>query len=182
MSACATPVPFDALVAYWAGDLDATRSDEIEAHVFGCATCTALSERIAGVTETMRSLEPPLISSARLAELRATGRRIDDNFVAPGERKRVVFATQHMIVHRLGGLELDGVDRVDVVVRDDATNRIIAELPEAPFDPETAEVLVACQRHFIVFPPNIAFELSTFGGGSPKQTTRYVVEHEWALA
>ena len=76
MSACLEPIAFDALVAYWAGDLGAPESDEVEAHVFGCAACTALSERIAAVTEKMRSLEPAIISAARLDELRSAGRRI----------------------------------------------------------------------------------------------------------
>ena len=181
MSACATPIAFDSLVAYWAGDLDAAESDALEAHVFGCATCTALSERIAAVTEKIRVLEPATITSARLAELRAQGRRIQDNFVAPGERNRVVFSEQEFIVHHLGGLELEGVERVGMVVRSEASKQIIIEYPSVPFDTKTGEILIACQRHFAVFPPDIDFEVTTFAQGAPKKVTRYVVDHEWAL-
>ena len=181
MTACPKPVAFEALVAYWAGDLDATESDAIEAHVFGCATCTAMSGRIAAITEKVRSLEPAVIGAARLDELRAAGRRIEDNFVAPGERNRVLFAAQEMIVHHLGGLDLAGIDRVSVVVRKDDTNQEIVEYSSVPYDASSGEVLIACQRHFAVFPPDIAFEVTTHAAAEAKRTTRYVVDHEWAL-
>jgi hypothetical protein len=181
MSTCAKPIAFDALVSYWAGDLEAAESDAIESHVFACATCTAMSERIAAVTEKLRSLEPPVISAARLDELRSAGRRIQDNPVAPGGRKRVVFSEQEFIVHHLGGLDLTDVDRVGLVVRDDGTDQVVTEYPSAPFDPKTGEILIACQRHFVVFPANIAFQVTTYARGEAKNVTRYVVEHEWAL-
>lgn len=181
MSTCAKPIAFDTFVAYWCDDLDASESDALEAHVFSCASCTALSERVAAVTERMRSVEPAMISSARLAELRTAGRRIEDNFVSPGERKRVVFSEQEMIIHRLGGLDCTGVDRVGVVVRSHGSGEVVAENPAAPFDATTGEVLIACQRHFSMFPPDIEFEITTFAAGAPKKVTRYVVDHDWAL-
>jgi hypothetical protein len=181
VSICAKPIAFDTFVSYWCGDLDANESDELEAHVFSCATCTVLSERVAAVTEKMRSTEPAMITSARLAELRAAGRRIDDNYVAPGERKRVRFSEQEMIIHHLGGLDCTDVDRVGIVVRSHATGQVVTEYPTAPFDATTGEVLIACQRHFSMFPPDIAFEVTTFARGAPKKVTSYVVDHEWAL-
>lgn len=181
MSACAKALSFESLVSYWAGDLGAAETDDVEAHVFACATCTTMSERIAAVTEKMRSLEPAVISAARLGELRAAGRRIQDNVVAPGARNRVVFSAQEFIVHHLGGLDLTDVDRVGLVVRADGTDHVVTEFPSAPFDAASGEILIACQRHFVVFPPNIAFEVTTFARGEAKNVTRYVVEHEWAL-
>jgi hypothetical protein len=180
MTACPKPVAFAAFVAYWSGDLDVVESDALEAHVFGCATCTSMSERIAAITEKVRSLEPVVISAARLDELRAAGRVIDDNFVAPGQRNHVVFAAQEMIVHHLGGLDLAGVDRVSVVVRNADGNEWIAEYSSVPYV-SSGEVLIACQRHFAVFPPDIAFEVTTHAAGEKRRTTRYAVEHEWAL-
>lgn len=181
MTACAKPIPFETLVSYWCGDLAANESDELEAHVFSCASCTALSARVAAIAEKMRSVEPAMITSTRLAELRAAGRKIEDNIVAPGERKRVIFSEQEMIIHHLGGLDLAGIDRVAIVVRSESSGQIVTEYPSAPFDPKTGEVLIACQRHFSMFPPDIAFEVTTFAGSAPKKVTRYVVDHEWAL-
>lgn len=177
--ACASPLSLETLVAYWAGELDATQTDEVDAHVFSCATCTKASERIAAISETLRSVESYMLEPARLAELRAEGRRIDDNLCAPGSRTRVVFGPQEMIIHHLGGLEVDDVDRVSVVVRVEETGDLIAEVPQAPFDAAKGEVLVACQRHFVAFPPNVDFEVTTFSRGEKKKVTRYVVEHEW---
>jgi hypothetical protein len=176
---CESPVSFEMLVAYWSGDLDAAETDEIDAHIFGCATCTAASERVAAVTERLRSLEPPVISSARLAELRARGRRIEDNYLAPGARKKVIFDAQDFIVHHLGGLELAGVERVAVFVRVVETGDVVAEVPDAPFDAASGEVLIACQRHFAAFPPNVAFEVTAFRPGNEQKTSHYVVEHEF---
>ena len=181
MSACTKPVPFDTLVSYWAHDLDPSESEAVEEHVFACATCTMMSERIATVTEKMRSLEPAVISAERLRELRAAGRRIEDNHVAPGDHKRVVFSAQDFIVHHLGGLELADVARVSVTVRANQSDMVVTEYPSVPFDADAGEVLIACQRHFVVFPPDITFEVTTYAGGAAKKVTRYVVEHGWAL-
>ena len=179
---CPSPIAFETIVAYWAGDLDVAQTDAVEEHVFACAACTATSARVAAISEKLRSLEPSIISAARLAELRAAGRHIDDNTVDPGQRTRVVFGPQDFIVHHLRGLELADVDRVGVVIRVDETDQILAEYPSAPFEMASGEVLIACQQHFRVFPPNIAFEVSTYARGEAKKVTRYVVEHTWVGA
>ena len=36
---CATPLSFETLVAYWAGDLPQPETDAVDAHIIGCATC-----------------------------------------------------------------------------------------------------------------------------------------------
>ena len=36
---CPEPIPFDAVVDYWAGDLTRDDEDRIDEHVFGCAAC-----------------------------------------------------------------------------------------------------------------------------------------------
>lgn len=182
MSGCGSPLSLDTLVAYWAGDLDHASADEVEAHVFACATCTKVAERIAAITETLRALVPPVIGPGRLAALRAAGRRIEDQSISPGERVEIVFDRQELLVFHLGGLDLRDVEHVDVVVRVESTGEVISEIPRAPFDAENGEVLIACQRHFAAFPRDVAFEIRAVASGGATQTARYVAIHHFAGA
>ena len=106
MSPCATPLTFETLVAYWAGDLEPAESERVEDHVFACAACTAASARVAAISEHLRALVPPIVSRSRVEELVARGLHVEDSFVAPGGRIEVTFRDQDFLIHHLGGLDL----------------------------------------------------------------------------
>jgi anti-sigma factor RsiW len=161
----------ETLVAYWAGDVD--RADEIEAHVFACDACAEASAAVAAITERLRALVPPVLSRERLASLRARGIAIKDNVVLPGVRSYARFDEAEILVHHLSGLDLAGATSVGLVVRVEETGVILHENAHAPFDATEGAVLIACQRHFAAFPPNIVFEVTTGA-----RTERFVVEHE----
>ena len=177
-ASCARPIAFEALVAYWAGDLPSEEEDALELHAMGCAECNASSERVACIALAVRALVPPLVTSAQVAALRARGLCIEENEMEPGERKAVVFRLGvDILLHRLGGLDLKSALEVSVTVRDEDTGDVIYEEPRAPFDAENGEVLVACQRHFAAFPPNVLFEVRALGPGAELRVARYVVPH-----
>lgn len=175
---CAAPVAFETLVAYWAGDLDRLAAEAVEEHLFDCAACTASAERVASVTERIRGTLPPVVTRAVVDSLRARGHRIDDNVVTPGSRSRVVFDKQDFIIHHLSGLALHDVESVGVTVRVVETGVVLLAVPNAPFERETGEVLIACQRHFAAFPPNVRFVVESIPKSGPPRLAEYVVEHD----
>jgi hypothetical protein len=161
----------ETLVAYWAGDLE--RPEEVEVHVFACDACAEASASVAAITERLRALVPPVLSPERLASLRARGIAIKDNVVKPGVRSYARFDDAEIVIHHLSGLDLAAATSVALVVRVEETGEILLESSQVPFDAAEGAVLVACQRHFAVFPPNIVFEVTTGA-----VTERFVVEHQ----
>lgn len=172
------PIPFETLVAYWCHDLPAAEADAVEEHVMGCAACTKASESVAAITLKLRALVPPIVTLERVAKLREGGTRIVENTMAPGERKAVTFRSDvDILLHRLGGLDLSAAEHVTVTVLDDDTGAIVTAQPHAPFERASGEVLVACQRHFAVFPPNVRFEIEATMRSGVVTRAWYVAPH-----
>jgi hypothetical protein len=57
---CESPLSWEVLVAYWAGDLPSDEEETTELHLMGCPTCTAESERVAAVAQGIRDARPEL--------------------------------------------------------------------------------------------------------------------------
>jgi hypothetical protein len=175
---CAHPLPGEDLVAYWADDLDPAAIERVEEHLMGCGTCSESSGRMAAIAGALRQMIPPLISSARLAELRARGLRVVENPIRPGERKPVIFGPEiDLLIHRLGGLDLTRAESVRVTVSIEETGAVVRDDLDAPFDRAAGEVLVACQRHFAALPPNIVFEVRARGPLGEGPVARYMAPH-----
>jgi hypothetical protein len=175
---CQSPIAFETLVAYWAGDLASVESESVEGHVMGCASCTATSARVAAIAEAIRAQIPPVVSGEVVAKLRARGLRVVDNPVKPGERRKVAFSADiDVLLHRLGGLDLSRAARVGVTVKVEETGDILFQTDDAPFDRQTSEVLIACQKHFSAFPPNIVFEIRSSDSSHNETVAMYTVPH-----
>jgi hypothetical protein len=175
---CHSPIALETLVAYWAGDLEPAEGDAVEEHVMGCPSCTTASARVAAVSEALRAQIPPVLSSDGVAKLRARGARIVDNPVLPGERKPAVFSAGiDVLLHRLGGLDLARAARVDLKVMVEETGDVLLQTSDVPFERETGEILVACQKHYSAFPPNIEFAVHAYDDAGHETVTHYTVPH-----
>lgn len=173
---CSTPIPWEELVLYWAGDLSPARAESMEEHLIGCGPCTAQSSRVAAVVEGLRGLIPPVVTRDTLARLSERGMRIEENAFVPG-RQTVVFRRQvDLLVHRLTGFDLSDAHRVHVAVRVESTGDLLLEDPNAPFDPQDG-ILIACQHHFAEVPHDILFEVSSFDGAGMERRASYSVPH-----
>jgi hypothetical protein len=169
-------VRFEDWVAYFAGD----HPDEaaLEEHAFACAECTREGERVAAVTERLRAEIPHVLDRARLARLRGKGLCIADMFVSPGERIDATFpADLDLLIFHLGGVELSDADRVEVTVRVESDGRVLSHLPQAAFDPDAGEILVACQRAFADLPPDAVMEVAVHAGTEPRRHVYTIVHH-----
>ena len=180
MSTCSNPLSSEQLVAYWANDLTQSELDAADEHLMGCGECSQRSAQIAQITETLRELLPAVVSEERLSSLEARGFAITYNTMTPGERREVAFPKDaDVLLHRLQGLSLEGAARVDLTIRDERSERVLATAPDVPFNRAAGEILVACQRHYASLPPNTALEVEVRRpDGSCKQTL-YTVLHRF---
>jgi hypothetical protein len=183
MSDPAQHLDWENLVNYWADDLTPEGEAACDEHLFGCGACTELSTRVAALTETIRNLIPPLLTPEALAKLAARGLAIVDNPMQPGERREVVFPkTADILLHRLQGLALDKATRVSFIMRVESTGDILTSIDEAPFDRMRASVLVACQKHYGVFPPDTVAEVRVHDADGGEHLTTYTILHRFEAA
>jgi anti-sigma factor RsiW len=178
---CANPIAWETLVDYWAGELDEAATASLEEHLFGCAECTAASARVAAVTQAVGEALPLVVSRAHLERLRARDIRIVENSFVPGERREVEFSPEtDLLIHRLGGLDLSGAERVEFRITAESTGALISSTDAAAFDPAEGAVLVACQRHYSAFPHDTVLAVSVHAPGGPPRTATYTILHRFA--
>jgi len=173
---CTTPITDEQLVAYWANDLDEAAATQVEEHIFTCDECFANATRVEQVANAFRGL-PPVISHAELVTLRAKGLTIVDTNFSANASTTVTFERHvDLLIHHLTGLDLAAADRVEVTVRDESGN-VMFEEPFAPFDRERGEVLVACQRHFAVFPRDVVCDVRVHRASADPVLATYHMPH-----
>jgi hypothetical protein len=178
MNDCPTPISDEVLTAYWAADVDQETLFQVEEHIFSCDSCAEALARISAVAESIRSLLPPVLKREQLEGLRGRGLRIVENPIMPGERAPCVFAREvDVLLHVLKGVELHPATEVTVSVLDEESGSRLLDLPSATFEAGSGEVLIACQRHFVAFPPNIIFEIRAQEPMGAERVTRYYVPH-----
>lgn len=59
---CASPTGWSRLVDCWAADLDASESDRIDEHLFGCEACSTEVARVARTAEALRTAIPAVLA------------------------------------------------------------------------------------------------------------------------
>jgi hypothetical protein len=177
---CSKPVAWEDLVAYWAGDLPAEHTDRLDEHLMGCAACSVSSGRVAAITEAFRAMIPAFVSPAVLEALRAKGVRIVENRALPGERRTAVFPIGvDVLLHRLAGIDLVRAESVEVTVTAEETSQLLMTHPGVPFDPDSGEILVACQRHFGENSVTILFEVCAREASGEIHVSRFAIPHEF---
>ena len=148
MSACPT---YPALVALWTGELEEAEAAAVDEHLFGCDACAATTERLAKVVGAMREELPFVISHAHRVRLEAAGTCIAvmdfEPTLDPTLRPTARFKPDvDLLVFALRG-DVSSADRVDVEIAS-PTGEPRYVLEDVPFDRQTGEVLIACQRHY----------------------------------
>jgi hypothetical protein len=181
MSTCPS---YERLVALWAGELDGAETATIGEHVFACDSCAAAMESVAKIVGALREKIPFVISHAHRDRLAAAGMRIHVTDVEPAlgptERKRAQFTPEvDLLVLALRG-DVAKADRVDVEMAS-PTGEPRYVLENVPFDRNTGEVLIACQRHFEgMFPAgDPVFSVRVVEAGKRRVVGDYVVIHVW---
>lgn len=180
MSSCDAPVSWEALVAYWAGDLPAAEGSALEEHLFECDTCTAASARVAAITESLRALIPPVVTRRTVDELRAKGRAVRDDTFRPGERREAFFPRDaDLLIFHLVGLDLAGAASVVMTMRDEVSGTVLVAVEPAPFDAAAGELLLCCQRHYAKLPPDIVVDVRVEYAKGESRSASYTILHRF---
>lgn len=135
------------------------------------------------VLQALRDQLPFVISHAHRERLQVAGTRIAVTDVAPTHdatsRPSARFTPNvDLLVFALHG-DVSSADRVDVEIAS-PTGEPRYLLEDVPFDRETGEVLVACQRHYEgMFPGDPIFTVHAVEAGEHRTVGDYVVAHVW---
>jgi hypothetical protein len=181
MIACAAPLSWEQLVAYWAGDVPPDDEAAFDEHLMGCPVCCAASARVAAITEALRAMIPAIVTRGVVAQLQNRGLRIRESAFMPGERREEWFtADVDILIFRLGGLDLAQAARVEFSLRDEDSGVLLTMVPAAPFDAGAGALLLCCQRHYASLPPNVIAEVRVFEREGRESVTSYGIQHRLA--
>ncbi len=180
MSGCTSPVGWEALVEYWAGDLPAADEAALEEHVMGCAACSAESARVAAITESFRAMIPPVLTRAMVDALRAKGRDVRESSYAPEERRATHLPRDFdLFIFHLTGIDLTRAASVELRLLDETSGAPLLVNPSVPFDADAGEVLLCCQPHFARLPPDMIAEVHVHDGQGSEHVSRYTILHRF---
>jgi len=177
---CPSPIAWETLVDWWAGDLEEQEALAVEEHLLGCDLCAREVSRVAGAAEALRTMVPPVVRPEKLRSLAEAGVRIFENPVLPGHPSTFHFpGTADLVIHVLGGLQLGKDARVEVTIRGENTGQVYGQLEDAPFDAERGAVLVACQRDYARFDHDVVAEVRVHDGPRKRPPARYTIHHHF---
>jgi hypothetical protein len=145
---CAAPLEFEALVAYWLGELPEAVEAPLEAHLFACAACTARLEALAalaaGVRAAVHDGRVTLVVAAPFVEaMKRSGLRVREYRLEPGGSVDcTILPDDDAVVSRVraplaGVRRLDAEQRVRIGDAEGPAQRV----RDIPFDPGSDEVL-----------------------------------------
>jgi anti-sigma factor RsiW len=182
MSGDAThPIAWAVWVDYWAGELAPEVESAVEEHSMACDECTRTSARVAAISEALRAALPPVISAAQVAKLVAQGRTIVNNDMQPRERRDVIFPREaDLLLHRLGGLDLSVAEAVSFRMLVESSGEVLVALDDVPFERDQGRVLVACQKHYAVMPPDTVAEITVRDGAGAEHVATYAILHRFS--
>ncbi|MBW2380855.1 MAG: hypothetical protein JRG70_15110 [Deltaproteobacteria bacterium] len=180
IAACSHGVAAESWIDFFASELDDETGERLEHLLFECADCAADAERWGAIAGSAAIAIPPVITAETLRVLEDRGELMNKNVMKPGEHRRAEFPDGGtLLIHRLQGLDLERVDRVDLALSTPEGAPLV-RFEDVPFDRDTGEVLVACQRHFgESFPENIVFEIERPGGDQVEVLAKYLIDHTY---
>ena len=149
--ACLTPLTFERFADYWFGDLAALEQEELEQHLFACASCAACAEgwavELCGVARGARELPRSFLSPEQIAEL--------------GDRAAVVDVTSaeldldttthtiHVFRVSLDPKLVSGLERLDVEYLKEGVPEPIFYVSNVPLESPTSQYHFACHAHVL---------------------------------
>ncbi len=179
MMSCGSPLSFEQIVEYLAGELAEADESQFEAHLYACTQCGRAVEEVAELTSAVRDAVPPAVTTEHLGRLR-TSLSIRETHVQAGQGAEARFTPDvDLLVHALHA-DLRNVHRVDLEVYGE-NEELFMRVQAVPFDAGAGVVYVACQRHLQgeADVEDTRFRLVAPERGTPRVLGDYVVRHHW---
>lgn len=138
---------FEELVEYWLGEIDDTRTQDIDMHLLACDACGAQLDEVVALAQGVREafahgLVHSFISAAFIAHLVESGMRVREYLIPHnGSVNCSVSPQDEVLVGRLVA-PLEGVSRVDVAIRVSLKDGE-EWFYDVPFDVTSGQVLIA---------------------------------------
>ncbi|MBW2629603.1 MAG: hypothetical protein JRE45_18575 [Deltaproteobacteria bacterium] len=179
-AACSHGVAAESWIDFFASELDDEAGERLERLLFECTQCAAEAERWGAVAGATGLVIPPVLTPEALRALQNQGELMNENVMQPGDHRRAEFPDGgRLLIHRLEGLELGPDDRIDLALSTPEGAPLV-RFEDVPFDRDTGEVLVACQRHFgESFPEKIVFEIERRVADQVEVLATYSVDHTY---
>ena len=181
---CASPIPFDTLVAYWLGELPESTQAPLEEHLFACAHCARRLEELAalaaGIRAAVRAGAVAAVITAPFVELmKKHGLRVREYQVSPGGRAECTLRAEDDAVVARMTAPLAGVKRIDALHTIDAGGEVSPEtrLEDVPFDPAGGEVLLLPPVDLLKRAHIARLRLVAVDGASERELGRYTFVH-----
>jgi hypothetical protein len=166
-------ISLDELIRYWHGELDPTRSAEIEEAVFTDAQIATRLEAIAAVGDRLRELTSggrlqSTLTVRAVTSLAARGLAIRTYEVRPGQIVPCTIASEDLVVIRLHGDFAVG-SRIDVVMEGtfDALPPALERYDDVAVDHEANEIVLVYPGDRIRALPRSRFRYTVRSDGSP---------------
>lgn len=146
--ACAQPIEFETLLAYWLGELPAAAEAQVEEHYFGCAHCARRLERLAAMGGAIRAAVREgkvwgFVTPSFVEHMKREGLRVREYRTGLGERVDCTLrADEDAVVGRMR-VPLAGVKRLDILRTIEIEGREVARwrAEDVPFEPGSDEVV-----------------------------------------
>ena len=146
--ACAKPIEFETLVAYWLGELPAAAEAAVEEHYFGCAYCARRLERLAALAGGIRAAVREgkvwgFVTPSFVEHMKREGLRVREYRTEVGGRVDcTIRADEDAVVGRMR-VPLAGVKRLDILNTVEVEGREVMRMraEDVPFEPGSDEVV-----------------------------------------
>ena len=186
-SSCPAPIPTDALVAYWLGELDEAAEAQLDVHLLGCGSCAVQLQAVVQLGEGIRRLVRrgrlrAVVTDALPKRLVEAGLRVREYRVACNGSVNCTIAPDDDAVFARLEAPLADVRRLDVLVFD-PLGQGHERLEHVPFDAAAGEVVVVPGTDLLRALPvtTMRMQLVAVGHGSDRLIGEYTFHHTpWA--
>jgi len=179
---CQAPIPDETLLSYWVGDATPNEVEDIEAHLFGCGSCTERLGDLASMGKGLATLArrgglSGIVSRTLFNRMQRDGLKVRLYALSPGETVPcAVFQDDDVVVASLRA-DFSKVQSVALSVTgpDDMP---VARFTDIPVDPDEGEVFWALPGDVVRQMPSIRLALAlTSATDEHAVVGEYVLEH-----
>lgn len=145
--ACSMPTPLPDLLAYWAGEMDATVEETLEAHLIACGQCCARLARLVELAAAIRGQFRAgrlgaVLSAASIRHLQEAGMQVREYRLPAGGSVNCTVGPGDDLVAAHLQAPLRDVRRLDLTF-DPGGEGARLRMADIPFDPTSGVVVLA---------------------------------------